>query len=43
MAGFDLSDRDQRQADAAHLLEQAVQRGLVDDRPWMRVAPSPWW
>ena len=26
------SDRDQRQADVADLLEQAVQRGLVDDR-----------
>ncbi len=28
----DLGDRDQRQAQVADLLEQAVQRGLVDDR-----------
>src|SRR5215207_6290566 len=28
---FLLSDRDQRQAEVAHLREQAVQRGLVDD------------
>ena len=32
LVGLDLRDRDQRQADVAHLLEQAVQRGLVDDR-----------
>jgi hypothetical protein len=29
--GFDVNDRDQRQAYVAHLLEQAMQRGLVDD------------
>ena len=30
--GLDLGDGDQRQAQVADLLEQAVQRGLVDDR-----------
>ena len=28
----DVDDRDQRQAQVADLLQQAVQRGLVDDR-----------
>src|SRR5215207_758757 len=32
VVGFDLCDRDQRQAEVAHPSEQAVQRGLVDDR-----------
>lgn len=32
MVGFDLGDRDQWKADVAYLLEQAIQRGLVDDR-----------
>src|SRR5207249_6698645 len=32
LAGFDLSDRDQRQAQVADFLEQAVQRGLVGYR-----------
>ena len=31
LVGVDPGDRDQRQADVADLLEQAVQRGLVDD------------
>jgi hypothetical protein len=31
LVGFDVHDRDQRQAEVAHLPEQAVQRGLVDD------------
>ena len=31
LVGVDLGDRDQRQAYVAHLLEQAVQSGLVDD------------
>ena len=30
--GVDLSDRDQRYADVAHSLEQAVKRCLVEDR-----------
>ncbi|HWN61254.1 MAG TPA: hypothetical protein VNO25_11375, partial [Streptosporangiaceae bacterium] len=32
LAGFDLSDRDQRQAQVADFLEQAMQRGLVGYR-----------
>ena len=32
LVGLDVGDRDQRQADVADLLEQAVQRGLVGDR-----------
>jgi hypothetical protein len=32
MVELDLSDRDQRQAQVAHLREQAMERGLVDDR-----------
>src|SRR5580693_6841559 len=32
MAGFDVIDRDQRQAQVARFLEQAVERGLVGDR-----------
>src|SRR5580704_6698242 len=32
LAGFDLSDRDQRQAQVAHFLEQPMQRGLVGYR-----------
>src|SRR5450755_460790 len=32
MAGFDLGDRDQGQAQVARFLEQAMQRGLVGDR-----------
>jgi hypothetical protein len=35
-----VDDRDQRQAEVADLLEQAVQRGLVDDRPCRTVVPS---
>src|SRR5664279_4950036 len=31
LVGFDPGDRDQRQACVAYFLEQAVQRGLVDD------------
>jgi hypothetical protein len=30
---FDSSDRDQWQTNVAHLLKQAMQRGLVEDRP----------
>src|SRR5438876_19649 len=30
LAGFDLSDRDQRQAEVAQLQQHAVQRGLVE-------------
>ena len=32
LVGVDLSDRDQRQAYVAHLLEQAMKSGLVDDK-----------
>ena len=32
MVGVDLSDRDQRQSYVAHLLEQPMKSGLVDDR-----------
>ncbi len=32
MVGTDLCDRDQRQAYVAHLLEQPMKSGLVDDK-----------
>ena len=32
LVGLDVQDRDEREAQVADLLEQAVQRGLVDDR-----------
>ena len=38
--GLDADDRDQRQADVAHLLEQAMQRRLVGDGAMDDVVPS---
>ena len=35
------SDRDERQAEVAQLLQQAVQRGLVSDGAVDDVVPSP--
>jgi hypothetical protein len=32
LLGFDSSDRNQRQADVAHSLEQPMESGLVDDK-----------
>jgi hypothetical protein len=32
LVGVDLNDRDQRQTYVAHLLEQAMKSGLVDDK-----------
>src|SRR5579871_3123013 len=40
MAGFDVVDRDQGQAQVARFLEQAMERGLVGYGPWMMVVPS---
>ena len=40
LIGFDLGDRDQRQANVAHFLKQAMQRGLVEDRARDDVVPS---
>ncbi|HLE04860.1 MAG TPA: hypothetical protein VI729_09670 [Anaerolineales bacterium] len=32
LAGVGLSDRDQRQASVGHILQHAMQRGLVEER-----------
>jgi hypothetical protein len=39
-AAIDLRDRDQRQAQVAHIRQQAVQHGLVDHGPRMTGVPS---
>jgi hypothetical protein len=43
LSGFDLHVRDQWEAEITHVPQQAVQRGLIDDRASEDVVPSLAW